>query len=406
MSFNVDEALAQLRRLGADASQSDEKMRLKIRDAVRQLLHTLETPLERAWYYGFENPVVFSAMQILIDLGLWEAWFKAGGGEKSVQDLKKMANTDVEENLLRRLLRLLASVKVIEETGVDTFKPTKFSLAMGEKDTLISSWIQCGPDHIFGAAQHLPEHLKKTGYREPLHSKEPSYLGAFPEKLDFFRRCQSKREYYESFNGIMISWTKNKIPWPEYYDTSRLVEGADLSDGKALVVDVGGNIGVDIASFLKKHPDIPAGSLVLQDLPELIAIAETTLDSKIKAIALDFFTHQPVQDSRAYFLHAVLHDWPDETAMKLLANVKAAMKPGYSKLLVCDIVIRPMGTTYLQATMDINMMTLLDSHERTEQAWSKLLTAAGFSIIKFWPDPRGYETVIETEVNVLPNSAA
>lgn len=78
-----------------------EVERLQVRAAARRLLARVETPYERAWGYCFEHPVVFAALQTCIDLGLWKAWTKAGGGEKSIEDLVKMTTPTVDTNLLR-----------------------------------------------------------------------------------------------------------------------------------------------------------------------------------------------------------------------------------------------------------------------------------------------------------------
>lgn len=97
-------------------------------------------------------------------------------------------------------------------------------------------------------------------------------------------------------------------------------------------------------------------------------------------------------------MHAVLHDWPDSTAKTLLGNIKDVMVKGYSKLLINEVVVPPTGASINQTTMDIEMMSLLSAFERTQDAWTKLLTEAGFKIVKFWPDSRQIETIIEAEV--------
>lgn len=97
-------------------------------------------------------------------------------------------------------------------------------------------------------------------------------------------------------------------------------------------------------------------------------------------------------------MHAVLHDWPDDKAKQLLANTRDAMVKGYSKLFVYDIVLPPTGASISQTTMDVEMMSLLSSGERTQGTWERLLTEADFKIVKFWPDPQQYEMIIEAEV--------
>jgi len=101
--------------------------------------------------------------------------------------------------------------------------------------------------------------------------------------------------------------------------------------------------------------------------------------------------------SRAYLFHAVIHDWEYGRALEILKNMAPAMKKGYSKLLICDIMIPATGATATQATMDMAIMLMLAAYERTQKDWEKLLSDAGFKIVKLWPDPRGFETLIEAE---------
>jgi hypothetical protein len=102
--------------------------------------------------------------------------------------------------------------------------------------------------------------------------------------------------------------------------------------------------------------------------------------------------------SRAYFFHAVLHDWSDTEAVQILLNLAPALKMGYSRLLICDVVLPAVGATSVQASMDLGMMSILSGRERTEAMWSSLITEGGFKVIKWWKDPTGFETLIEAEL--------
>ncbi|CAI4215807.1 unnamed protein product [Parascedosporium putredinis] len=334
MASQPSEIIALLDGVHHGSFNGDEVSRLEVRAAARRLLARVESPYERAWGFCFEHPVVFAALQTFIDLGLWKAWTVGGGGEKSVDDLVKLC--------ARRLFRLLVAFNVVEETGPDSYKPTPFSSSIGDEST-----------------------------------KSP--------------------DYYEAFTGHMEAWTAWKTPWTKIYDPKKLLEGAKLGDDSPpLVVDVGGNTGLDISHVLKALPDLRPGALVLQDLPEIIAKAQ--VDDKVTAMVHDFFQPQPIKGSRAYFMHAVLHDWPDAQATQLLENTRDAMVKDYSKLFVYDIVMPPTGASISQSTMDVQMMSLLSAAERTKSAWETLLTGAGFKIVNFWPDPQKYEMLIEAEV--------
>jgi hypothetical protein len=148
----------------------------------------------------------------------------------------------------------------------------------------------CRTQHYISAGQSLPRYLAKIGYKEPTAAEESNYAASDPEGLNFFSRLQKSPKYYEAFTGHMEAWTAWKTPWTKIYDPSKLIDGTDLS--KPLVVDVGGNTGIDISHLLNARPDLPAGVLVLQDLPEIIE--KVDVDEKITAQAHDFFKPQPV----------------------------------------------------------------------------------------------------------------
>ncbi|CAG9947995.1 unnamed protein product [Clonostachys rosea f. rosea IK726] len=378
------------------ASFANEVERLRVRAAARKLLAKVESPYERAWGFCFEHPVVFAALQTSIDLGLWAAWNAAGGGDKTIDDLVKLAKHDIQPNLLRRLFRLLAAFNVVEEVGVDTFKPTPFSAAIGDESTKVRASLEAANNQYILAGHNLPKYLAKIGYQEPTAAEDNNHSGSDPDGLNFFGRLQKSPKFYEDFTGHMEAWTTWKTPWTKLYDPKKLIEGATITESAPLVVDLGGNTGIDISHVLTAQPDLPAGALVLQDLPEIIARAK--VDPKITATAHDFFLPQPVKGSRAYFMHAVLHDWADDKATELLNNTREAMVKGYSKLFVYDIVLPPQGASISQTTMDVEMMSLLSANERTKDQWEKLLTGAGFKIVNYHPDPQEYEMLIEAEI--------
>ena len=97
-------------------------------------------------------------------------------------------------------------------------------------------------------------------------------------------------------------------------------------------------------------------------------------------------------------MHSVLHDWPDEVAAQILTRIKAAMKPGYSRILINENVI-PLEKAQWEATaLDIMMLTLLSSRERTQNDWEKLVGMAGLRINKIYTAANGVESIIECEL--------
>ncbi len=97
-------------------------------------------------------------------------------------------------------------------------------------------------------------------------------------------------------------------------------------------------------------------------------------------------------------MSSVLHDWPDEECAEILANLKPAMTPKYSKLLINEFVIPDTGAHWISTALDILMMAVYSSGERSEQNWRRMLEGLGFKITKIWTPEPGVESLIEAEV--------
>lgn len=74
------------------------------------------------------------------------------------------------------------------------------------------------------------------------------------------------------------------------------------------------------------------------------------------------------------------------------------MIPGYSKLLINDLVVTDQKEGLFMTRSDMNMLALLGSMERSEKQWRELLEGAGFVVVKIWTKEARYESVIEAMV--------
>ena len=92
----------------------------------------------------------------------------------------------------------------------------------------------------------------------------------------------------------------------------------------------------------------------------------------------------------------ILHDWPDDHCVTILKNIASAMKPGYSKVLVNDVVFPDKGATRFATQSDFGMLALLGAMERSEAQWRRLFEQAGLQVVKIWSGTP--ESVIEAEL--------
>jgi hypothetical protein len=73
------------------------------------------------------------------------------------------------------------------------------------------------------------------------------------------------------------------------------------------------------------------------------------------------------------------------------------MIPGYSKLIIHELVLPDVGASVTQANFDMAMMTINSGMERSVHEFTQLLESAGFEITRIWnfPDKDG---IVEAEV--------
>ena len=77
------------------------------------------------------------------------------------------------------------------------------------------------------------------------------------------------------------------------------------------------------------------------------------------------------------------------------------MTPGYSKILLNELVIPDLGCGIIAAQVDITMMVCAASEERSESQWRELLGAAGLKIEKIWTDVPEAESIIEVVLGII-----
>ena len=147
---------------------------------------------------------------------------------------------------------------------------------------------------------------------------------------------------------------------------------------QTLIVDIGGGVGHDLAAFRSQFP-ILAGKLIVHDSPVVVESIQS-LPNGLEAMKYDFFAPQPIKGAKAYYLRTVLYDWPDKQALEILQHIKFAMTED-SILLINENVLSETQAYLYPAKLDLSMMALFSSLERTRSQFQSLLEQAGFHIL-------------------------
>lgn len=98
--------------------------------------------------------------------------------------------------------------------------------------------------------------------------------------------------------------------------------------------------------------------------------------------------------SRFYYMRNIMHDYPEEKAVIILKNAISALGPD-SVILIDDMVLPGSGVHFHATQIDITMMSVLASHERTITQWYALMEKAGLKIKQIYTYNSRYDSVLE-----------
>jgi hypothetical protein len=160
-----------------------------------------------------------------------------------------------------------------------------------------------------------------------------------------------------------------------------IVAGYDFTPYRT-IVDVGGGHGRLLAAILGATP---AARGVLFDQPQVVAGAEPLLRQHDVADRVlvgggSFFDAVP-GGGDAYVLKHIIHDWPDDRAVQILRNVRAAATPGTTMLLV-EFVMPEHDREFPGKLLDLEMLLGAAARERTASEYRRLLARGGFQMTR------------------------
>ena len=193
----------------------------------------------------------------------------------------------------------------------------------------------------------------------------------------FFAHLESVPEHRQMFEASMAGRAAN--------EAAAVVAAYDLA-GLDHLVDVGAGPGLIARAALRAAPALSA---TLVDRPAMVERARREMDDaglgdRCTFVAADFFDGVP-GGGDAYLLSRVLHDWNDQDAARILRVCHAAM-PATARLLIVDAVLPDRARDLPGAVrMDLFMLMLLGSRERTEGEFDRLLSRSGFDLRRVVP---------------------
>ena len=147
------------------------------------------------------------------------------------------------------------------------------------------------------------------------------------------------------------------------------------------ICDVGGGTGTLLAGILAAHPRVRG---TLFDLPAVVADAGPVFEAagvadRVEVVGGDFFSSVPEGRDR-YLLQAIVHDWDDESCVRILGNIRRSMAPG-GQVLVLEQELPQHAGWHPAKALDLEM--LVDTgggRERTRAEFEALFARAGLRV--------------------------
>jgi O-methyltransferase domain/Dimerisation domain len=193
-------------------------------------------------------------------------------------------------------------------------------------------------------------------------------------------RGKSSFDYFADEPELATLFNQTMTSVSEMTDVP-VVAGYDFS-AYPTIVDVGGGHGSLLATILAAAP---ASRGVLYDLSPVVANApnllrEYDVEDRVRIEEGSFFDSVP-DGGDAYVLKNIIHDWPNEKALQILRNVRAAASPQATVLLI-EFVIPKHDRDFPGKWVDLEMLLNLGARERTAAEYRDLLSQAGFRMTR------------------------
>jgi O-methyltransferase/methyltransferase family protein len=314
--------------------------------------------LQRELRYLVDGFQVSQALSVMAQLGIADL---LADGPLSSDELAARSGADPRS--LYRLLRAVATVGVLDERPDGGFGLTPLGDGLrADAAASIAGWATYIGSAPYWAAWGDLAHSVRTG--------ENAFRHVHGTDVWTFR--STRPDEGALFNRTMASLSSQQGDVVAAYDFAAY----------ASIGDIGGGTGAFLARILAAAPEARG---VLFDLPHVVAGAPPVLDDagvadRCEVVAGSFFDGVPA-GLDLYVLRAVLHDWEDDDAVRILAAVRRAVSD-HGRVVVVERVVAGPNEGRPAKWSDLNMLVLPGGLERTVAEYDDVLRRAGFRLTR------------------------
>jgi DNA-binding Lrp family transcriptional regulator len=306
------------------------------------------------------------ALYVATKLGLADV---IGDAQKSTQEIATELN--LHEGHLYRLLRMLGSLGIFDETSPRVFRNSQTSTFLrvdNPRNVRAIILMHNSPEMTKPWMESLEESIRDGGI--PF---------AKVHGIDLFTYMDQNKEFDVLFSQAMDA--VENITGGVFFE--------DYNWGAFdRIIDIGGSKGSKSIAILKSFPNLKS---VVFDRPQIIDTAKKTWVGKVPdelLARIDFqsgnmFESLPsaVSDKDLYLFFAIFHGLSDVESQKVLTNLKTAIGLKRPYVLIADSVAEEMHINPTIAAFDMQMLIGTRGRERSLGEWRRLLEGSGFELV-------------------------
>eukprot|EP00026_Physarum_polycephalum_P012046 Phypoly_transcript_12312.p1 GENE.Phypoly_transcript_12312~~Phypoly_transcript_12312.p1 ORF type:complete len:342 (+),score=44.39 Phypoly_transcript_12312:86-1111(+) len=334
--------------------------------------------------YFYELIAGYQASQVLYVVAKFQFAEFLKDGPKSGEEVAKLANTSEEHTC--RLLRAAS--------GLGIFARDTESLKYSLND--LSSALLEGPASLRYSALSLGGAYVQQGWLN-LEKTVEGGVNGFKEAhgVSFFDYLKAHPDASNIFNRAMTGFSTAISP------AHALSTQYGFSDVQHLV-DIGGGHGFLTVEILRANPHLRGTNF---DLPHVIDEAKEkkpehweAVKSRFEYASGNFFESVP-HGADVYLLKSIIHDWEEAKAIQILKTLRSAL-PDHGKIVLVEQILKETGDV-AGALLDLHMMVILNSRERTEAEYRKLLDKAELTLSRVVALSPGVYSAIEAVKKIV-----
>jgi orsellinic acid C2-O-methyltransferase len=288
---------------------------------------------------------------------------------RTLTDAELSGLTGIGVPTLRRYMRALEGLGLVEPAGENAYRGT----------ALIEP-LRRGTGSLYG-------HALMAGAEYYEAWSELDYALRTGNSAFEHRYGRDLWHHFDSDDDAAVSFARTMR-----FNTERFLEEIlglyDFPDD-GVVADLGAGDGTLLAELLVRHPKLRG---IAFDQPAIIAIARQTMKDRGVADRCELATGDFLADvprgADIYIIKSVIHNWNEESALRILRNCRASVGER-GRLLLIERSLT--SNDALEAAIrDLAMLVLFGGQNRSAEEYEALLRRAGFSVAQTLTAPSGF----------------